>query len=194
MATPAPKFWSGGPGLGSDGPVGLAELFDDKSQLIVQHFMFGADWEEGCKSCSFMADHMDPAAVHLAQRDTAFVAVSTAPLEKLLAFRERMGWRFRWVSAGGTDFNQDFHVTFTQEQVERGEVTYNFRERSGFGGTEAPGLSVFAKGEDGQVHHTYSRYGRGCEDVMTAYDLMDYVPKGRDETRNMDWLRLKDRY
>lgn len=179
---------------GSEGSVSLSELFDGKRQLIVQHFMFGADWDEGCKSCSFMADHMDPAIVHLAHRDVAFAAVSTAALGKLLSFKKRMGWTFRWVSSAGTDFNRDFHVTFTPEELANGEVFYNFREKASFSGTEAPGLSVFARDERGQVYHTYSRYGRGCEDVMTAYDLLDYVPKGRDEKRNMDWLRLKDRY
>jgi predicted dithiol-disulfide oxidoreductase (DUF899 family) len=179
---------------GPEGPVSLSELFDDKGQLIVQHFMFGSDWEEGCKSCSFMADHMNPAIVHLANRDVAFVAVSTAPLDKLLEFKKRMGWSFRWVSSGGTDFNRDFHVTFTDDEIANEEVFYNFRGGTSFAGTEAQGLSVFAKDEDGHVFHTYSRYGRGCEDVMTAYDLLDYVPKGRNEKHNMDWLRLKDRY
>lgn len=175
-----------------DGEVELGDLFRGKSQLIVQHFMFDPDWDEGCKSCSFMADHIDPALVHVAARDVAFVAVSSAPLGKLLAFRERMGWRFPWVSAAGSDFNRDHHVTFTREEIESGDVYHNFREER-FQSTEAPGFSVFAN-DNGRIFHTYSRYGRGCEDVMTAYDLLDYVPKGRDEERNMDWLRLKDRY
>ena len=179
---------------GSAGTVTLRDLFGGKSQLIVQHFMFGTDWEAGCKSCSYMADHIDPAIVHIARRDVAFAAVSLASIEKLQAFKDRMGWGFKWVSSAGNDFNRDFHVTFTREELDSEQAFYNFREGVTFPATEAPGLSVFAKDAGGQIYHTYSRYGRGCEDVMTAYDLLDYVPSGRSETYGMDWLRLKDRY
>jgi predicted dithiol-disulfide oxidoreductase (DUF899 family) len=179
------------------GPVTLAELFDDKSQLIIQHFMFDPDLDEGCKSCSFMADHMDRSVVHLAHRDTAYAAVSKAPLSKLLAFQERMGWGFQWVSSEGSDFNRDFHVSFTEEEIENGKVYYNFREGSSFSEKEAPGISVFAKDEAGDVYHTYSVHARGLETFITTYDLLDLVPKGRNEDDlpySMQWLRLKDRY
>ena len=156
--------------------------------------MFGADWDEGCKSCSFMADHIDPAVVHIAHRDTAFAAVSTAPYEKLAGYKKRMGWRFRWVSSAGSDFNQDFHVSFSQEELDKEKAYYNYRDGTSYPSTEAPGLSVFAKDDVGRIYHTYSRYSRGCEDVMTAYDLLDMVPKGRNEEQNMGWLRHKDRY
>lgn len=182
---------------GSAGKVTLDELFEDKSQLIVQHFMFETDWEQGCKSCSFMADHMDRSVIHLAQRDTAYAVVSIAPLAKLEAFKERMGWSFRWVSSESSDFNRDFHVSFTDEEIENNEAYYNFREHTTFAGKEAAGVSAFAKDEAGAMYHTYSVYGRGLEVFMGAYDLLDIVPKGRDEgdlSYTMEWLRLKDEY
>lgn len=180
---------------GPDGPVSLSDLFGDQSQLIVQHFMFDPEWDEGCKSCSFMADHIDPSVVHLANRDTAFAVVSRAPLEKLLAYKKRMRWSFNWVSSFDNDFNRDFHVSFTDDEVESGKGQYNFREGASFPVREAHGISVFAKDDAGRVYHTYSVYGRGVENVMTAYDLLDMVPKGRDEGgRNMYWLRRKDEY
>lgn len=180
---------------GPDGQVTLSGLFADKSQLIIQHFMFDPDWDEGCKSCSFMADHMDPSVVHLAHRDTAFAAVSRAPLEKLLAYRQRMGWDFNWVSSCHSDFNRDFHVTFTDDELRNNTCNYNFRDGVSYPAREAPGISAFAKDDSGDVYHTYSVYGRGLEKVMTAYDLLDMVPKGRDEGgRNMGWLRRKDEY
>lgn len=177
-----------------EGRVTLAELFGDKSQLIVQHFMFDPEWDQGCKSCSFMADHMDRAVVHIAHRDTAYAAVSRAPLEKLVQFKKRMGWRFRWVSSGKSDFNQDFNVSFTDEELKEHRVNYNFRKGITFSGREAPGISAFAKDNGGAVYHTYSVYERGLEKVIGAYDLLDMVPKGRDEKSPMDWLRLKDQY
>ena len=180
---------------GPEGKVSLAELFDGKSQLIVQHFMFDPDWEEGCKSCSFMADHIDPSVVHIAHRDTAFVAISKAPLKKLEAFKKRMKWNFKWLSSKNSNFNRDFHVSYTDEELENNKVYYNYREGVSFPAKEAPGMSVFAKDHDGQIYHTYSVYGRGLENVMGAYVLLDMVPKGRDENgQGMKWLRHKDNY
>jgi len=182
---------------GLQGPVTLGELFDDKSQLIIQHFMFDSDWEQGCKSCSFMADHMDRSVVHIAHRDTAYAAVSRAPLAKLERFRKRMGWSFRWVSSGHSDFNRDFHVSFTKEELKNNKAYYNFRDHTTYPEREAAGVSAFAKDDAGTVYHTYSVYGRGLETFMGAYALLDLVPKGRDEDElaySMEWLRLRDAY
>lgn len=178
------------------GRVSLKDLFGSHSQLIVQHFMFGPGWEEGCKSCSFMADQIAPTVVHLAARDVAFAAISHAPLAEILPFKQRMGWKFNWVSAHGTDFNTDFHVSFSPEDVARGPVVYNFTEQDA-PNSELPGISVFARDAAGTVYHTYSTYGRGVELVMTTYRLLDLVPKGRDEAGldyGMAWLRYHDRY
>jgi predicted dithiol-disulfide oxidoreductase (DUF899 family) len=178
------------------GRVSLAELFGVHRQLIVQHFMFGPGWEEGCKSCSFMTDHINPTVPHLAARDVAFAAISHAPLAEILPFKQRMGWNINWVSAHGTDFNTDFHVSFSADDVARGQVLYNFAEQE-VPNQELPGISVFVKNAAGQVYHTYSTYGRGVELVMTTYRLLDLVPKGRDETGleyGMAWLRYHDRY
>ena len=182
---------------GPGGKVTLAQLFEDKNQLIVQHFMFDTDWEHGCKSCSFMADHMDRSVVHIAHRDTAYAVVSRAPLAKLEAFKKRIGWTFKWVSSGNSDFNRDFHVSFSEEELKNDDAYYNFQERSTFPDTEAPGVSAFARDDAGAVYHTYSVYGRGLENFMGAYHLLDIVPKGRDEDElsyGMEWLRLKDAY
>jgi predicted dithiol-disulfide oxidoreductase (DUF899 family) len=182
-----------------DAPGGkrnLADLFDGKRQLIVQHFMFAPGWAQGCPSCSFMADHVDGARPHLAQRDVSFVAISRAPLADIERFRERMGWQFPWVSSFGTDFNRDFHVSFTAEERERGEVYYNFH-MTDFPQEEAPGISAFLRDDAGQVFHTYSTYGRGVELMMGAYDFLDIAPKGRDEENlphGMAWVRHHDRY
>lgn len=181
---------------GPDGEQTLAELFDGRSQLIVYHFMYGPDWETGCKSCSFLADHFDPAIVHLNQRDVSMVAVSNAPPDTLEAFRNRMGWSFRWVSSLSTDFNRDFGVTFTQEEIDSGRAYYNYRQQ-GFPSTEAPGASVFYRSEAGDIFHTYSVYQRGLDMFITAYHYLDIVPKGRDEdglSYTMEWLRLHDEY
>ncbi len=180
---------------GQAGQVGLKDLFEDKDQLIIYHFMFDPEWEAGCKSCSFIADHLDPSAVHIAQRDVAFAIISKAPIDKLLSFKERMGWGFNWLSSAASDFNHDFLVSFTDEELD-GKAYYNYREQ-GFPCREAPGVSVFAKGDDGGIYHTYSAYGRGLENLMGAYRLLDIVPKGRDEggfSYSMEWLRLKDAY
>jgi predicted dithiol-disulfide oxidoreductase (DUF899 family) len=178
------------------GPVSLGDLFAGRSQLIVQHFMLGAGWEEGCKSCSFMLDHLNATVVHLAARDVAFAAVSHAPLAEILPFQERMGWEVNWASFHGTDFNFDFHVSFTPEELAQGEVEYNYGRRP-FPFEEAPGVSVFARDTAGTVYHTYSTYGRGVEITMGTYALLDLVPKGRDEAGleyGMEWVRHHDRY
>jgi len=179
-----------------DGPRTLADLFGGHSQLVIYHFMFGPDWQEGCPSCSFVSDHFDGALLHLAARDVALVAVSRASLVKLEAFKTRMGWKFPWVSSGRSDFNTDFQVSFSEEEVARGEVTYNY-QLQGFPSTEAPGVSVFAKSSDGPIFHTYSTYGRGVEVLMGTYRILDLVPKGRNEKGlrfPMEWVRYHDRY
>ena len=179
-----------------EGRVSLADLFAGRSQLIVQHFMLGSGWDEGCKSCSFMMDHFVATTVHLAARDVSFAAISHAPLTEILPFKRRMGWDVNWVSAHATDFNQDFHVSFTPEDVATGRVYYNYGPRP-FPHEEAPGISVFVRGDDGAIYHTYSTYGRGVEVVMGTYHLLNLVPKGRDEDGleyGMEWVRHHDRY
>ena len=178
------------------GKESLADLFQGRRQLIVQHFMFGPGWKEGCPSCSFMADHIGGALVHLAHRDVTFAAVSRAPLAEIEAFRKRMGWEFTWVSSSGNDFNYDYAVSFTQEELAQEKVSYNYG-LAVFTGTEGPGISIFYRDEDGGVFHTYSTYARGCETVMGTYRLLDLVPKGRDEAGlpyTMAWVRHHDRY
>ena len=182
-----------------DSPTGkktLADLFDGRSQLIIYHFMFGPDWKEGCPSCSFNMDHTDAALVHLAQRDVSFVAISRAPISKIEAFKKRMGWRFNWVSSYGTDFNYDYHASFTPEEIAKGKIDYNF-DLVEFPSPEAPGISVFYKDKNGDVFHTYSAYARGTENVVNTYNYLDLVPKGRDEDGlyfPMAWVRHHDRY
>ena len=178
------------------GQVSLADLFEGRSQLLVQHFMLGPGWEQGCKSCSFMTDHFNPTVPHLKARDVAFAVISHAPLREILPFQQRMGWAVNWVSSHGTGFNQDFSVSFTEEEIARGGVDYNYGKMD-FPQTEAPGISAFARDAAGDVYHTYSTFGRGVEVVMTTYDLLDLVPKGRDEANDeygMAWLRHHDRY
>ena len=181
---------------GPDGEATLADLFDGRSQLIVQHFMFGPEWQEGCPSCSFWADNYDPIIVHLHQRDVSLVSVSRAPIAQLQAYRERMGWSFLWVSSLENDFNFDYHVSFTPEEQESGESYYNYGTAR-FPSEEAPGFSVFYKGEDGRIFHTYSVYSRGLDPLNSAYQYLDLVPKGRDEEGlpyGMAWLRRHDQY
>jgi predicted dithiol-disulfide oxidoreductase (DUF899 family) len=180
---------------GERGRVSLADLFEGRSQLIVYHFMFGPDWEAGCKSCSFWADNYDRIVVHLNARDTNLVAVSRAPYPRLAAYRQRMGWSFTWVSSLGNSFNHDFAVSFTGEELARPGNNYNFGTQK-FGIDEAPGLSVFAR-ENGAIYHTYSTYSRGLDMLNGAYHLLDLVPKGRDEAElsyTMEWLRRRDEY
>jgi predicted dithiol-disulfide oxidoreductase (DUF899 family) len=180
----------------TEGRRTLAELFAGRRQLVVQHFMFGPDWTEGCRSCSFMADHTDGMTAHLAQRDIGFVAVSRGPLAELQRFRRRMGWQFTWVSSAGGEFNHDFHVSFTPQEQARGEVHYNYTTQP-FVSEELPGLSVFVRDDAGTVFHTYSTFGRGVESMMGTYQLIDLTPRGRDEQdvpNKMHWLRHHDRY
>jgi len=182
-----------------DAPEGrrsLADLFEGRRQLLVQHFMFGPGWEHGCPSCSYMADHTDGMLVHLEHRDVSFAAVSRAPLAALERFRQRMGWKFRWVSSAGNDFNRDFHVSFAPEDRVEGAVYYNYG-LTRFPNTEAPGVSVFCKDDAGEVFHTYSTFGRGVEVMMGTYRLLDLVPEGRGERdvpNKMEWVRHHDRY
>jgi len=179
-----------------EGPRRLADLFEGRRQLMVQHFMFGPGWEQGCKSYSYMADHNDGANTHLAQRDVTLVAVSRAPLAELERFRQRMGWKFPWVSSAGTSFNQDFHVSFTPQEMASGKVEYNYGPTSR-PQEEAPGISTFYKDDRGEIFHTYSTYGRGVEVMMHTYALLDLTPKGRDEDGlgfTMEWVRHHDRY
>jgi predicted dithiol-disulfide oxidoreductase (DUF899 family) len=181
-----------------DGPEGkktLADLFDGRSQLIVYHFMLGPDWEEGCKSCSYLADHFDGATVHLAHRDVSFAVVSRAPFRQIDMFKKRMGWRFKWVSSHGNDFNFDYHVSFTKDDEAKGKVNYNY-ETTEFMSDELPGLSVFYKNEDGDIFHSYSCYARGLDILVGTYNFLDLVPKGRDEDPDstMSWVRHHDRY
>ena len=179
-----------------EGPRTLADLFEGRRQLLVQHFMLGPGWEQGCQSCSFMADHSDGMSVHLAHRDVTLVAISRAPLAEIERFRSRMGWQFKWVSSHGTNFNYDFGVSFTPAERARGEVCYNYRLQP-FESEELPGVSVFYKDDTGDVFHTYSAYRRGVEVMMGTYSLLDLVPKGRDERdvpHKMEWVRHHDRY
>ena len=182
-----------------DAPEGrrtLADLFEGRRQLLVQHFMFAPGWEQGCPSCSFMADHSDGMNVHLANRNVTLMAVSRAPLADIERFRLRMGWHFRWVSSHASDFNYDFGVSFAPEERAKGMVYYNYGMQS-FPGEEAPGISVFYRDDSGAIFHTYSTYGRGVEVMMGTYDMLDLTPMGRDEEDGpykMRWVRHHDRY
>ena len=179
-----------------DGPAGeetLSDLFGGRSQLVVYHFMFGPDATLGCKSCSWWADNFERHVIHLAYRDVTMLAISRGPIDKLLAFRKRMGWTFKWVSSGRSDFNFDHHISF---EPGKDDGTYNYGPKT-FGGSELPGISVFYKDADGAIHHTYSTYGRGLDPVNAGYQLLDLVPKGRDEEglpATMSWLRHRDSY
>jgi len=173
----------------------LAELFDGRSQLIVYHFMLGPDWKAGCPGCSFLADHLDGALPHLEHHDVTLTAVSRAPLDKIAAYQKRMGWRFPWVSSFGSDFNYDYHVSFTPEDLAKDKVTYNFTEiEPSNANDELPGLSAFAKDDAGRVFHTYSSYARGPEELIGTLMILDRAPKGRNETTTMDFLRRHDEY
>lgn len=177
------------------GRVSLADLFDGRSQLLVYHFMLGPGWEEGCRGCSFVSDHFDGALPHLAARDIAFAAVSRAPLAEILPFKRRMGWRFPWVSSAGSSFNFDYHVSFTDAEMQSGQVNYNYQPKE-VPMEEMPGLSAFARGEDGRLYHTYSTYSRGLDLLVGTYNLIDLAPRGRNEDPEapMSWVRHHDRY
>jgi predicted dithiol-disulfide oxidoreductase (DUF899 family) len=182
---------------GTNGQQSLADLFENRSQLIVSHFMFGPGWKEGCVGCSFRSDHVDGALTHLQHHDVSLVTISRAPLLEIEAFKMRMGWSFRWVSSFNTDFNYDYRVSFAKEEAATGKVHYNYDQRD-FVSEEGSGLSVFYKDESGDVFHTYSTFGRGDEMVDTTYMYLDLTPKGRNETGphyNLgDWVRHHDRY
>jgi predicted dithiol-disulfide oxidoreductase (DUF899 family) len=183
-----------------EGPSGtgktLADLFEGRSQLIVYHFMFGPGWSEGCKSCSYLADHFDGAAIHLAHRDVTLAAISRAPFAEIGAFKKRMGWRFPWVSSFGSDFNFDYHVSFTDAEVAGANTEYNYADiKAPF--EELPGLSVFFKDANGEIFHTYTTYARGLDILVGTYNFLDMAPKGRDEAglaHTMAWVRHHDKY
>lgn len=177
----------------SQGRKSLSDLFGDHSQLIIHHFMFHPDWEAGCPSCSFEADHAEGALVHLDHHDVAYVRVSRAPLKKIQAYNERMDWHAEWVSSYDSDFNFDYHVSFTKDELATGEVYYNYAMTPD-GYDELPGLSVFYKDDTGAIFHTYSSYARGNEEVLGTYLYLDLTPKGRNEAKGMDWVRRHDEY
>jgi predicted dithiol-disulfide oxidoreductase (DUF899 family) len=181
---------------GPEGKETLADLFAARSQLIVYHFMLGPGWKEGCKSCSYLADHFDGANWHLPHRDVTFVVVSRAPLSEIQAYQNRMGWRFKWLSSHSTDFNFDYHVSASEEEQAKGKMYYNYETQERVN-EEMPGLSVFYKDENGDVFYTYSTYGRGLDILVGTYNFLDLVPKGRDEDHldfTMDWVRRHDEY
>ena len=179
---------------GPNGKETLADLFGERSQLIVYHFMLGPGWSEGCPSCSYISDHIDGSIVHLAARDVRLVVVSRAPLAQIEAFKKRMGWRFHWVSSNGTDFNYDYQVS--KPENEKGEAYYNYAMQQ-FPSEERPGTSVFFKDAAGNIFHTYSSYARGLDILIGAYNWLDLTPKGRDEEglkHSMAWVRHHDKY
>ena len=181
-----------------DGPNGketLADLFGGKGQLITYHFMFGPDWDEGCAHCSFWADHYDSVNPHIGQRDTTLVVVSRAPLKKIQAFQKRMGWRFKWVSSASTDFNFDFNVSFTPQQIRSGKLFYNYKNIA-MDMDEREGVSAFYRDKSGAIYHTYSSYARGIDLLNTTYNFLDLTAKGRDENPDspQDWVRYHDKY
>lgn len=180
---------------GEKGSARLRDLFGTKRQLAVYHFMFDPSWEEGCKSCSLVADHFERSTIHLAARDVSFVAISRAPLAKISAFQKRMGWSFPWLSSEKSDFNYDFGVSFRPEDKVDGMVSYNYGLTK-FPSSEAPGLSIFLKDGD-DVFHTYSTYARGLDILVGAYNYLDLMPLGRQEADlpyGMAWVRHRDKY
>lgn len=178
---------------GPDGQHSLSDLFDGKSQLIVYHFMYGPDSDDGCPGCSFVSDHVDAARQHFEHHDVAYVAISRAPLEVFAPFKKRMGWTFRWLSSAGNDFNYDHDVSYRKSELEAGPVRHNFAMQS-LRGEEQPGLTVFIKAEDGTIYRTYSTYERGLDMLVGAYNFLDLTPKGRNESGPMDWVTFHDKY
>lgn len=182
-----------------EGPQGkqtLADLFGKRSQLIVYHFMLAPGWKEGCRGCSFLGDHFEGPSLHVPQRDVALMAVSRAPLAEIEAYKKRMGWRFPWVSSFGSDFNYDYHVSFTKDEIASGEKLYNHGTAKA-PSDEMPGLSAFYKDEAGEIFHTYSAYARGLDILVGTYNFLDMAPKGRDEdglTSPMSWVKRHDEY
>lgn len=181
-----------------DTPAGrktLADLFEGRSQLMVYHFMFGPEWDAGCPGCSFLADHLGGTLTHLNNHDVTMMVVSRAPLDKIEAYRKRMGWHFPWVSSYGSDFNFDYHVSFTEEELASGKVFYNFRETpTEDAHDELPGMSAFYRDEDGTIYHTYSDYARGGEEILTTLMILDRAPKGRNETSTLSFVKRHDEY
>lgn len=178
-----------------DGKQSLADLFDGRSQLIIYHFMFGPGWDEGCSGCSFLSDHFDGVNQHLPHHDVTLLAVSRAPLAELLPFKKRMGWKFKWVSSNGSDFNYDFHASSTKEDLASGKILYNFEEiDSGDAGEEHHGISVFYRNGEGEIFQTYSCFARGVDILCDTHNFLDLTPKGRNEKGTMDWVRLHDQY
>ena len=182
----------------SGGQKALGELFAGRSQLIIYHFMLGPGWAAGCKGCSFLADHFDGALPHLEHHDVTLTAVSRAPLADIAAYKKRMGWRFPWVSSSGNDFNYDYHVSFTKDELAAGTVFYNFTEMeipdASQASDELPGLSAFVKDEAGNIFHTYSSYARGAEELIGTLMILDRAPRGRNETATMNFVRRHDEY
>jgi predicted dithiol-disulfide oxidoreductase (DUF899 family) len=179
-----------------DGPNGketLADLFEGRSQLAIYHFMLTPGSDHVCEGCAFLADHIDAARMHFEHADLSFAAVSRAPLSQIEPVRKRMGWRFKWVSSSGNDFNYDYHVSFTQEQIAKGEADYNYGTTP-YAHVDLPGTCVFAKDEQGKVFHTYSSYSRGGELLLGAFNWLDLTPKGRNEAGTMSWVRRHDEY
>lgn len=183
-----------------EGPAGtetLSDLFAGKRQLVIYHFMFDPSWDEGCVHCSFWADNFNGIGVHLNHRDVAFVVVSRAPLSKIEAFKQRMGWSFKWVSSFASDFNYDYQASFTPDDLAKGEAYYNYALHDVGGDSERQGISVFYNNQEGAIFHTYSTYGRGIDMVNGAYHFLDLVPRGRDEAGHDDpqyWVRYHDKY
>jgi predicted dithiol-disulfide oxidoreductase (DUF899 family) len=178
---------------GPNGRVSLADLFDGRSQLAVYHFMLTPGSDHVCSGCAFLADHIDAARIHFEHADLSFAAVSRAPFSQIEPVRKRMGWRFKWVSSFGSDFNYDYRVSFTAEAIAKGETDYNYGTTP-YAHVDLPGTSVFAKDDDGQAFHTYSSYSRGGEALLGAFNWLDLTPKGRSETSVMSWVRLHDEY
>ncbi len=181
-----------------DTPAGrrsLSDLFEGRSQLLVYHFMFGSDWEQGCTGCSFVAESFDGATAHLNNHDVSFIAVSRAPLSRLEIYRRRMGWHFPWVSSQGSDFNHDYHASFTRDEIENGCVFYNFESLAPEDAyEELPGMSAFYKDENGTVYYTYSSYARGLEEWISTLMILDRAPKGRNETGTLSFVKRHDEY
>lgn len=181
---------------GKNGKTTMKEMFEGRSQLIVYHFMYGPDWKQPCKSCSFWADQFERNVVHMKQRDITMVAISRASTDQISAIQERLGWTFPWYSSGENSFNYDFNVSFTEEQIESGNSMYNYTIGGGVM-DDLPGVSVYAMGDDGEVYHTYSSFSRGLDPLNSAYQFIDLTPKGRDEDNlsyGMEWLRIRDEY
>jgi predicted dithiol-disulfide oxidoreductase (DUF899 family) len=176
-----------------NGEHSMLDLFGECKQLMFYHFMYSADWEQGCQSCSYWADSFNGIDMHLAGRDIAFMAVSSAPIDTLEKYKERLGWRFRWVSVSDSDFNRDYHVSFDAQSKEEGAIDYNYKKQS-FYMEELPGVSVFIRDESNRIFHTYSTYSRGVDILNAAYNYIDLSPLGRNEENGQSWVRRNDEY